>query len=143
MIGEYLDQPDATAQVQEHRWHHTGDIGYFDEDGFLYVVDRTKDLIITGGFNVFSAEVEATIAALPGVRECAVVGVPDRKWGEMVTAVVVADRGYELSEDTVIASVKAAIGSVQAPKRVHFVDTLPKTTAGKIDKKVIRAGRST
>jgi acyl-CoA synthetase (AMP-forming)/AMP-acid ligase II len=102
-------------------------------------VDRKKDMVVTGGFNVFTAEVEATILALPGVLECAVIGVPDDKWGEMVTAVVVPSRGHEPREDTIIESVKRTLGSVQAPKRVHFVKALPKTPAGKVDKKAIRA----
>lgn len=140
VVGEYLDMPEATAELRLHGWHHTGDVGYLD-DGFLYIVDRKKDMVITGGFNVFTAEVEAAILARPDVLECAVIGVPDDKWGEMVTAVVVPVRGDEPGENAVIESVKAALGSVAAPKRVYFTDALPKTPAGKIDKKAIRAQR--
>lgn len=139
VIGEYLNMAEATADIRQHGWHHTGDVGYLDKDGFLYIVDRKKDMVVTGGFNVFTAEVEATILALPGVLECAVIGVPDDKWGEMVTAVVVPSRGHELREDKIIDSVKRTLGSVQTPKRVHFVEALPKTPAGKVDKKAIRA----
>lgn len=141
VVGEYLDMPEATAQLRLHGWHHTGDVGYLDGDGFLYIVDRKKDMVITGGFNVFTAEVEAAILARPDVLECAVIGVPDDKWGEMVTAVVVPARGQQPDEDIIIATVKAALGSVAAPKRVHFTEALPKTPAGKIDKKAIRAQR--
>lgn len=139
VVSEYHDMPEATAQVRQHGWHHTGDVGYLDGDGFLYIVDRKKDMVVTGGVNVFTAEVEAAILARQDVLECAVIGVPDDKWGEMVTAVVVPARGREPSEGAVIDSVRGALGSVAAPKRVHFTDALPKTPAGKIDKKAIRA----
>ena len=87
MAGYYKD-PDATAEVSAHGWHHTGDIGYLDEDNYLFIVDRAKDMIITGGFNVYSAEVEQALMAHPDVHEAAVIGLPDEKWGERVTAVV-------------------------------------------------------
>lgn len=138
VIGDYLDMPEATAEIRQYGWHHTGDIGYLDDDGFLYIVDRKKDMVVTGGFNVFSTEVEAAILALPDVLECAVIGVPDEKWGEMVTAIVVT-RNDTLSADAIIDHVKTTLGSVQAPKRVHVVETLPKTPAGKVDKKALRA----
>ncbi len=87
MAGYYKD-PEATAEAARHGWHHTGDIGYLDEDSYLFIVDRAKDMIITGGFNVYSAEVEQALLAHPAVQDCAVVGLPDDKWGERVTAVV-------------------------------------------------------
>jgi acyl-CoA synthetase (AMP-forming)/AMP-acid ligase II len=139
VISDYLEMPAATAEAREYGWHHTGDIGYLDEDGFLYIVDRKKDMIVSGGFNVFTAEVEAAILARDEVLECAVIGVPDDKWGEMVTAVVVLRAGQEPDAEEIIGSVKASLGSVQAPKRVEFADSLPKTPAGKVDKKAIRA----
>lgn len=138
VIGEYLDMPEATAEIRQYGWHHTGDIGYLDDDGFLYIVDRKKDMVVTGGFNVFTTEVEAAILSLPDVLECAVVGVPDEKWGEMVTAIVVS-RTDTLGVDAIIDHVKSQLGSVQAPKRVHFLEALPKTPAGKVDKKALRA----
>lgn len=138
VIGEYLDMPGATAEIRQHGWHHTGDIGYLDGDNFLYIVDRKKDMVVTGGFNVFTTEVEAAILSLPEVLECAVVGVPDEKWGEMVTAIVVSHNDT-LGANTIIEHVKSKLGSVQAPKRVHFVEALPKTPAGKVDKKAVRA----
>ena len=82
----YHNMPEATAEIRAHGWHHTGDVGYMDEDGYVYIVDRKKDMIISGGFNVYCAEVEAAIMALPQVQECAVIGVPDDNWGEAVKA---------------------------------------------------------
>ncbi|HYF27161.1 MAG TPA: AMP-binding protein, partial [Baekduia sp.] len=135
----YLGAPDETAEMRTHGWHHTGDVGYRDEDGFFYIVDRLKDMIITGGFNVFSSEVEAAVLAVPGVQECAVVGVPDERWGEAVKAVVVGDGSVELDEDAIVAVCKERLGSVKAPKSVDVMAELPKTPVGKIDKKQVRA----
>ena len=131
--------PEATAEVRTHGWHHTGDVGYRDADGYVFIVDRKKDMIVTGGFNVFSAEVEATVMELPGVRECAVIGVPDKTWGEAVTAIVALQDGAELSPDEMIAHCKARLGGVKAPKAVHVWPEVPRTAAGKFDKKAIRA----
>ncbi|MEM8785742.1 MAG: AMP-binding protein [Pseudomonadota bacterium] len=134
----YYKLPEATAEIRRHGWHHTGDVGYLDEHGFLYIVDRLKDMIITGGFNVFSAEVEAPILALPEVLECAVVGVPDPKWGEAVKAIVVLREGQSLDEAGLIEQVKPKLGSVKTPKSVEFWPALPKTNVGKTDKKEIK-----
>ena len=131
--------PEETAQARAFGWHHTGDVGRRDEDGFVYIVDRKKDMIVTGGFNVFSAEVEAAVMELDAVRECAVVGVPDEKWGEAVTAIVALNDGASVDEAAVIAHCKARIGSVKAPKAVHVWPEVPRTAAGKFDKKAIRA----
>ena len=135
----YYEKPEATEEVRRFNWHHTGDIGFLDDDGFLYIVDRKKDMIITGGFNVFAAEVEAPILALKEVLECAVVGVPDAHWGEAVKAVVVLKKGKTLDKEDFISRIKATIGSVKAPKSVEFWDSIPKTGVGKIDKKAIRS----
>lgn len=135
----YLGRPEDTAAMREFGWHHTGDVGFRDEDGYFYIVDRLKDMIISGGFNVFSTEVEAALLAIPGVLECAVIGAPDDHWGELVTAVVVPQDGVELDAEDLIARCKAALGSVKAPKRVDFAGALPKTPVGKVDKKAIRA----
>ena len=134
----YFEKPEATAEARKYGWHHTGDIGYLDADNYLYIVDRKKDMIITGGFNVFAAEVEAPILALPEVLECAVVGVPDEKWGESVTAIVVLTEGCSLTEQALIDAVKGKLGSVKTPKAVEFWAEIPKTAVGKTDKKVIR-----
>jgi fatty-acyl-CoA synthase len=134
----YYHLPEATAEIRTFGWHHTGDVGYRDEDGFFYIVDRKKDMIITGGFNVYCAEVEACIMELHQVRECAVIGVPDEKWGEAVKAVVVLREGECLTEETIIAHCKARLGGVKSPKSVEFWTEIPKTPAAKTDKKAIR-----
>jgi fatty-acyl-CoA synthase len=134
----YHNLPEATAEIRAHGWHHTGDIGYIDNNGYVYIVDRKKDMIITGGFNVFSTEVEAAVMALTQVQECAVIGVPDEKWGEAVKALVVMREGESLTEDEIIAHCKAKLGSVKAPKSVEFVSEIPKTPAGKFDRKAMR-----
>jgi fatty-acyl-CoA synthase len=134
----YYNLPEATAEIRTHGWHHTGDVGYRDEDGFFYIVDRKKDMIITGGFNVYCAEVEAGIMELPQVRECAVIGVPDEKWGEAVKAIVVLRDDVVLTEEAVINHCKARLGSVKSPKSVEFCREIPKTPAAKTDKKALR-----
>ena len=133
---EYFELPEATAEARLFGWHHTGDVAYRDADGYLFIVDRKKDMVVTGGFNVFTAEVEAAVTELPAVRECAVIGVPHEKWGESVHAIVVADG---LDAATIIAHAKARLGGVKAPKSVAFVDSIPRTAAGKMDKKALRA----
>jgi fatty-acyl-CoA synthase len=134
----YHNMPEATAEIRTSGWHHTGDMGYFDEDGYVYIVDRKKDMIITGGFNVYCAEVEAGIMALPQVHECAVVGVPDDAWGEAVKAIIVLRDGALLTEEEVIAHCKAGLGGVKSPKSVEFRQEIPKTPAGKTDRKKLR-----
>jgi fatty-acyl-CoA synthase len=139
VCGGYYNLPDATAEIRKFGWHHTGDVGYRDRDGYYYIVDRKKDMIITGGFNVFSAEVEAGIMALPEVHECAVIGVPDETWGEAVKAIVALREGSSLTEAAVIAHCHAKLGGVKSPKSVEFREEIPKTPAGKIDRKALRA----
>jgi len=134
----YYKLPEATAEIRTYGWHHTGDVGYRDNDGYFYIVDRKKDMIITGGFNVYCAEVEACVMELPQVRECAVIGVPDEKWGEAVKAVVVLREGESLTEEVIISHCKARLGGVKSPKSVEFWREIPKTPAAKIDKKAIR-----
>ncbi|MGD1212423.1 MAG: AMP-binding protein [Candidatus Acidiferrales bacterium] len=135
----YYNLPEATAEIRKYGWHHTGDVGYQDEDGYFYIVDRKKDMIITGGFNVFSAEVEADIMALQGVAECAVIGIPDDTWGEAVKAIVVLREGTSLSQEDVINHCKAKLGGMKSPKSVEFHSDIPKTPAGKVDHKTLRA----
>lgn len=135
----YHKLPEATAEVRAGGWHRTGDVGRRDADGYLYIVDRRKDMIITGGFNVFSAEVEAALMERPEVAECAVIGVPDETWGEAVTALVVPHAGRAVDEAALIAFAKTRLGGVKAPKAVHSWDALPRTAAGKFDKKAMRA----
>ncbi len=140
LVGEgYFEMPGATAAVRTFGWHHTGDVAYRDTDGFFYIVDRKKDMIVTGGFNVYSAEVEAAVMELDQVRECAVVGVPDEKWGEAVTAIVAFRPGAALLEAEIIEHCKQRLGGVKAPKAVHIWPEVPRTPAGKFDKRAIRA----
>ncbi|MFK0111965.1 class I adenylate-forming enzyme family protein [Streptomyces sp. NPDC091217] len=137
MVGYYKD-PQATAEAFRGGWHHTGDAGYFDPEGYLHLVDRKKDLIISGGFNVYPAEVERVIAGLPGVADVAVIGIPDAHWGEAVTAVVVAEPGETIDEKQLIEHTKATLGSVKAPKRVEVWPSLPRNATGKVLKRSIR-----
>jgi fatty-acyl-CoA synthase len=138
----YKDMPEQTAEAFAGGWLHTGDIGRLDEDGFLYIVDRTKDMIVTGGFNVFPREVEDVLATHDAVGQVVVIGVPDEQWGEAVKAVVVLKPGQEASEALVAnlqQLVKDAKGSVQSPKSIDFVDAIPLTPVGKPDKKAVKA----
>ncbi|RIJ79104.1 AMP-dependent acyl-CoA synthetase [Nakamurella silvestris] len=138
VMAGYYKNPEATAEVGRYGWHHTGDIGYLDPDNYLFVVDRAKDMIITGGFNVYSAEVEQALMAHPAVRDCAVVGLPDEKWGERVTAVVQLGTGDPPSAEELRAFVKARLGSVKSPKEIDFWTELPRSTVGKVLKKEIK-----
>ncbi len=142
VMAGYHRNPEATAEASAFGWHHTGDIGYLDADGYLFIVDRAKDMIITGGFNVYSAEVEQALMAHPDVHEAAVVGLPDDKWGERVTAVVQLVPGHAVEPADLIAFVKGRIGSVKAPKQVEFWDDLPRSKVGKVIKPEIRASLS-
>jgi fatty-acyl-CoA synthase len=136
MLG-YLDDPEKTAQAFEGGWFHSGDLGAFDEEGYLTVVDRKKDMIKTGGENVASREVEEVIYRLPGVSEVAVVGLPDPRWVEAVTAVVVLRAGADLSEAQV-RSHCACLAGFKRPKRVFFTESLPKNASGKVMKRDLR-----
>jgi fatty-acyl-CoA synthase len=138
MLG-YYKNPEATAEAGKFGWHHTGDIGYLDEEGFLFIVDRSKDVIITGGFNVYSVEVEQSIMRFPGVRDCAVIGLPDEKWGEQVTAVIQADDVAGFDSDELRRFVKSEIGSVKAPKQVEVWADLPRSKVGKVLKVEIKS----
>ncbi|QJY44771.1 class I adenylate-forming enzyme family protein [Pseudonocardia broussonetiae] len=138
VMAGYVDDPDEEARVLAHGWFHTGDVGERDEDGFVYLVDRKKDMIISGGFNVYPAEVEQAIWRHPAVRDCAVVGLPDDKWGEAVTAFVELKDGAELDVDELRAALREELGGVKAPKAVRIVEALPRSAAGKVLKRVVR-----
>ena len=139
VMAGYYKNPQASADAARYGWHHTGDIGYLDEDNFLFIVDRAKDMIITGGFNVYSAEVEQVLLAHPAVQDCAVIGLPDEKWGERVTAVVQLRPGQAVTEDEVRAFVKDRLGSVKAPKQVEVWPDLPRSKVGKVLKVEVKA----
>ena len=138
MAGYYKD-PAATADVSRHGWHHTGDIGYLDPDDYLYIVDRAKDMIISGGFNVYSAEVEQALLAHPAVLDCAVVGLPDDVWGERVTAVIQSHPGHDVTDDELRTFVKSRLGSVKTPKQIEVWPDLPRSKVGKILKNEVRS----
>ncbi|MCD2106460.1 AMP-binding protein [Rhodococcus erythropolis] len=139
VMAGYYKNPDATAEASAHGWHHTGDIGYLDEDNFLFIVDRAKDMIITGGFNVYSVEVEQALMAYPGIQDCGVIGLPDDKWGERVVAVVQPHLGADIDGAEVMAFVKTRIGSVKTPKQVIVWDDLPRSKVGKVLKNEIKS----
>ena len=134
----YLNNPEATAESRKYGWHHSGDLGFVDEDGQLAFVDRKKDLIKTGGENVPSIKVERVILADPRVQAVAVIGLPHDRWIEAVTAVVVPMQGETISEADVLELCKKELGGFEVPKKVVFVDDLPKTSTGKIQKHIIR-----
>ena len=134
----YWKRPDLTGQVLEDGWLHTGDLGYLDEEGHLYVVDRLKDMIITGGENVYSLEVENVLCSHPEVAEVAVIGVPDELWGERVHAVVVPKSGGRLDVAQLQAYCRSRIASYKTPKSIEFVDSLPRSAAGKVLKDSLR-----
>ncbi|MDN7889627.1 AMP-binding protein [Burkholderia cepacia] len=134
----YYRAPDKTAETIVDGWLHTGDIGHLDRDGYLHITDRKKDMIISGGFNVYPSEIEQVIWAHPAVQDCAVIGVPDDKWGEAVKAVVELNAGQQVSAEELVALCKEKLGSVKAPKSVDFVAALPRSTAGKVLKKDLR-----
>lgn len=138
MMDEYWKRPEQTAEALDGGWLHTGDIARADEQGYLYIVDRKKDMIVTGGFNVFPREVEDVLMSHAGVAQAAVIGTPDPKWGEAVTALVIAKAGARIVEEELIDLVKQRKGGPHAPKRIEFVESLPLTAVGKIDKKVLR-----
>jgi long-chain acyl-CoA synthetase len=134
----YWKRPEITAEVLRDGWLHTGDVGKFDKDGFLYILDRKKDMIKPGGENVYTPEVESIIAAHPGVLEVAVIGVPDEKWGEAIRAVVARRNGSMLEEVELIEWCRARTTHFKCPTSVVFVDTLPKGGTGKVQKGVLR-----
>ena len=139
VMDGYYKNPEATADASRHGWHRTGDIGYLDADNFLYIVDRAKDMIITGGFNVYSVEVENALQAHDAIQDCAVIGLPDEKWGERVVAVVQPRAGRTIDIAEVSRFVKQLVGSVKTPKQIEVWDDLPRSKVGKVLKSEIRA----
>jgi acyl-CoA synthetase (AMP-forming)/AMP-acid ligase II len=137
-LDGYWEQPDETARVQAGNWFHTGDGGYVDDDGYLVISDRKKDVIISGGENVSSIEVEDALTSHPAVREVAVIGIPDEKWGELVTGIVVTD-GSDVSAEDLITHCRGRLAGYKCPKRIDFVAVLPRTATGKLQKFKLRA----
>ena len=137
-MEHYWQRPDLDAEAFAHGWLHSGDIARADDRGYLTIVDRIKDMIITGGFNVYPREVEDAISSHHAVATAAVFGVPDDKWGEAVTAAIVLRDGVETTAEELSSHVRQLKGAVQTPKHISFFDTLPQTTVGKVDKKALR-----
>lgn len=138
MLG-YRNLPKETEEALRHGWLHTGDLARQDDAGLIYIVDRKKDMIISGGFNIYASEVERALLEHPCIGAAAAIGVPDEKWGERVTAFVVARPGQQVDVAAIQAHVKRVKGSMYAPKEVVVVDKLPQTPVGKVDKKTLRA----
>jgi long-chain acyl-CoA synthetase len=139
IMAGYWRKPEATAAVLKNGWYHTGDMGSMDEQGYLTLVDRKKDMIISGGENVYSVEVESVLSLHPAVAEVAVIGVPDERWGEAVTAVVVPRAGAAQNAEELIGFCRGKIASFKVPKAIVFrSEPLPKTGPGKIAKRVLR-----
>ncbi len=138
LLRDYWDKPSETTEVFTGDWFHSGDIGYMDEDGYLYIVDRVKDVINTGGVLVASREVEDALFTHPAISEVAVIALPDPRWIEAVTAVVVLRPGMSVDEDSLIAHARETLAPFKLPKRVIFAESLPKNTAGKLLKRELR-----
>jgi fatty-acyl-CoA synthase len=135
----YWNRPEATAAaVDVEGWFHTGDVGYVDSDGFLFVADRIKDMVITGGENVYPAEVESVLYTHPDVADVAVIGLPDERWGESVTAVVVLKAGSSLTLEELRAFAGERLARYKLPSRLELVDVLPRNPAGKVLKFSLR-----
>lgn len=138
MLG-YLNQPETTAEALRDGWMHSGDLGYMDEQGYVFLVDRAKDMIICGGENVYSAEVENAVARHPAVAACAVIGIPSEKWGEAVHAVAVLKQGETLTAEALAEHCKTLIAGYKCPRSLAVVDALPLSGAGKVLKNELRA----
>jgi acyl-CoA synthetase (AMP-forming)/AMP-acid ligase II len=140
-LGQMLSYVDADRNAEALRggWVHTGDIGYLDEHRFLYIVDRKRDMVVSGGFNVFPRQVEDVLLGHPAVLQAAVIGIPHPRWGEAVHAIVVVKPGSRVTDRELIDVVKSELGLVPAPKTLEFVVDLPVNPAGKVDKRALRA----
>jgi malonyl-CoA/methylmalonyl-CoA synthetase len=135
----YWQMPEKTAEeFTPDGYFKTGDVGYFDHDGYLSIVGRSKDLIISGGYNVYPKEIESVIDEMDGVIESAVIGVPHADFGEAVTAIIVSNNDARLSEAAIIEALKSKIANFKVPKHVHFIDALPRNAMGKVQKNLLR-----
>ncbi|WP_348726994.1 long-chain fatty acid--CoA ligase [uncultured Mycolicibacterium sp.] len=137
LLKEYWNRPDATRAAFEGGWFRTGDIGEIDDEGYLYIRDRLKDMIISGGENIYPAEIEGVIIGIPGVNEVAVIGLADEKWGEIACAIVVADQG-QVSEQQIVEFCGTRLARYKMPKKVIFAEDIPRNPTGKILKRVLR-----
>jgi acyl-CoA synthetase (AMP-forming)/AMP-acid ligase II len=137
-MSGYWNNPEETEKTVKDGFVYTGDIGFFDEDGYLYIMDRKKDMIISGGANIYPAEIERVLYSHPKVLDAAVIGVPDDRWGEAVKAIVVLKEGAKATEEEIIEFCKHNLASYKKPRSVEFVDSLPRTPSGKVLKRVLR-----
>jgi fatty-acyl-CoA synthase len=138
LMTGYWARPEATAEVMRGGWFHSGDAGYMDENGFIFIKDRIKDMIVSGSENVYPAEIEAVLGGHPDIVECAVIGIPDKKWGETVKAVVVKRQGSALDETALIEWIRDKVAGYKRPRSVDFIDKLPRNASGKLLKRTLR-----
>jgi long-chain acyl-CoA synthetase len=136
--SRYYRDPEGTEAVTLDDWFRTGDVAYRDDDGFLFLVDRTKDLVIVSGFNVFPREVEEAIASHPDVAECAVVGVPDERTGEAVRAIVVPRRGASPTEEDILEHCRRSLARFKLPREIEFAESLPRHVTGKVMRRAFK-----
>ena len=135
----YWNRPEATAEaIDENGWFYTGDVGYFDSDNFLYICDRIKDMVISGGENIYPAEVESVLFEHDSIAEVAVIGVPDDKWGELLVAAVVLHPGTKLELDELHRFVGDKLARSKLPRKLHITDELPRNPAGKVQKFILK-----
>jgi acyl-CoA synthetase (AMP-forming)/AMP-acid ligase II len=137
LLKEYWNRPDATRDAFDNGWFRTGDIGEIDKEGYLYIKDRLKDMIISGGENIYPAEIESVVIGIPGVSEVAVIGLSDQKWGEIACAIVVADQS-RVSEQQIVELCGTRLARYKLPKKVIFAEEIPRNPSGKILKRVLR-----
>ena len=138
LMAGYWARPDATAESIRDGWFYSGDAGYMDESGFIFVKDRLKDMIVSGSENVYPAEIEAVLSSHADIVECAVIGIPDVKWGETVKAVVVRRAGSMLAEQELIDWMRDKVAGYKRPRSIDFVDKLPRNASGKLLKRTLR-----
>jgi acyl-CoA synthetase (AMP-forming)/AMP-acid ligase II len=147
VFDEYYKKPEATRETARGDWLSVGDVAFMDDEGFVYICDRKRDMIISGGVNIYPAEIEDVLQRHPDVQDAAVFGVPDPEWGERVHAAIQPRAGSALSAETVIAFCRAHLADYKAPRQVSFHDEFPRDTAGKLVKRLLRepywAGQTT
>ncbi len=134
----YLNMPDATTRTLRGGWMHTGDAGTLDDEGYLYIQDRISDMIVSGGENVYPRTVEEVLFKHPAIADAAVIGIPDKRWGETLKAVVVLREGTSATEEEIIEFCLGKIGGFELPRSVDFIDVLPRNPSGKVLKRVLR-----